>query len=151
MYIAGQKVKTRARQRSGARKPPPAVGEHFSIACTVLIVPYRKRKSNGKARKYPNCLQGVTSARFSAKLFSSIAFIAFFVDRTSTKNMSKKHTIMTMTFVSMSVTPKKSNSPAKNDYLFLTKNSEKTRYSSSRNRQKMTQNTPKNGKNPRNP
>ena len=71
----------------------------------IFILPHQSRKSNGTECKYAICLHSRPSRKAKyCCLATNIAFIAFTTKHFTPKKLSKNVDIMTMTFVSLSVT-----------------------------------------------
>lgn len=89
--------------KADRRKQPAKITQKTEVY--VLILPHQSRKSNGTECKYAICLHSQPSRK--AKYCCSaacIAFIAFSTENFTPKKLLKNVDIMTMTFVSLSVT-----------------------------------------------
>ena len=95
----GEKCARKADRRKQTAKITP------KTAVYIFILPHQSRKSNGTECKYAICLHSRPSRKAKhCCLATHIAFIAFSTKHFTPKKLLKNVDIMTMTFVSLSVT-----------------------------------------------
>ena len=91
------------RSKSRRRKQTAKIAQKTEVY--IFILPHQSRKSNGTECKYAICLHSRPSRKAKyCCLATYIAFIAFTTKNFAPKKLSKNVDIMTMTFVSLSVT-----------------------------------------------